>query len=131
MVDHACGEAEEQDRSQARTRKITPRWGDEITGQSEDGVKRGMSMRLLTGKRPEPGQDPGIEQQLGAGIDLLGARRGSPGLLDQFFRRRLPCRREPGGISQRTEPEPKPRFPTQGVSFVPHDCQAGFRRQHQ
>ena len=89
--------------------------------KAEQGIKRRMAVRLLASERPEVGQDLGVEEQLGAGVDLLGTRRRCSGLLDQLERgwgwasgRRTPADREGPGTTPAAGPRgracsPRPR----------------------
>src|SRR4051794_671488 len=64
-------EAEEQDGAKSRAWQILPGGCQRVSREAEQGVKRGMSVRLLASERPEVGQHSAIEEQLRAGVDLV------------------------------------------------------------
>ena len=66
------GEREEKNRPQPCAGQILPGGSHKIPEQAEQGVERGMAVRLLAGEGPEIGQDDGVEEQLGPAVDLIG-----------------------------------------------------------
>ena len=94
--DRPRGQAEEQDRSQPRAGQLLPGTGQQISDQAQQGVERGMAVRLLPRKAKTR---PGRRGRRGAfhreSICSGRGRRRSRRSLDQFVIRRSRLPPEP------------------------------------
>ena len=132
--DRAGCQAKEKDRSQTGAWQILPRRNQNVSGQTEQRIKRGMAVRLFPRERPKPLQDLAFEEQFPPRIKLA-ARRGRRFLrfLDHLKvgGQRTPLGGEPNGIAQPPKPISQPRLAAKGVTFVPDDGHLRKSRQHQ
>ena len=88
-------------------------------------------MWLRTGERPEIGQDLRVEEQLGAGIDLIGTRRSCSDRLHQLKSGWGPSGGEPRRIAKGTEPLPQAGLAAERITLVPDDRQVRLSGQHE
>src|SRR5271157_99920 len=127
------GATEEQNWTQTGTWQIFPGGRQKIAEQAEQCIKGRMPVRFRTGERPEISQDLGVEEQLGAGIDLIGTRTRCSDLLHQLesgWGWGPPCC-EPGRIAKGTEPLPQAGLAAERITLVPDDRQAWLSGQHE
>src|SRR5208283_5718544 len=117
------GATEEQNRTQTGTWQIFPGGRQKIAEKAEQCIKGRMPVRFRTGERPEIGQDLGVEEQLGAGIDLIGARRRCSDLLHQLESGWCPSGGEPRRIAKGTKPLPQAGLAAERVTLVPDNRQ--------
>ena len=91
-------------------------------------------MRLLARKRPEPGENAAVKEQLASGIELLGSRRRCPGR--PLYQLVIPWPGPPFGreslrVSKPVEPVAQAFFAAEDISLVPCDCHLRLGQQHQ